>query len=71
MEELDIKQLWHAYDLKLEKSLQLNYRIMSEMQTQKVESNISSFRRNQVAGVVTGILWVLFLVFWTIIGHRN
>ena len=71
MEELDIKQLWHAYDLKLEKSLQLNYRIMSEMQTQKAESNISSFRRNQVAGVVIGILWVLFLVFWTIIGHSN
>ena len=60
MEELDIKQLWHTYDLKLEKSLQLNYRIMSEMQTQKAENNINAFRRNQVAGVVIGILWILF-----------
>jgi hypothetical protein len=71
MEELDIKQLWHAYDLKLEKSLQLNQKIMNELQAQKAETNISSFRRNQVAGVVFGILWVLFLVFWTIIDHRN
>ena len=71
MEELDIKQLWHAYDLKLEKSLQLNKKIMNELQAQKAETNISSFRRSQVAGVVFGILWVLFLVFWTIIGHRN
>jgi len=71
MEELDIKQLWHAYDLKLEKSLQLNQKIMNELQTQKAESNISSFRRNQVVGVVIGILWILFLVFWTIAGHNN
>jgi len=71
MEELDIKQLWHAYDLKLEKSLLLNQKIMNELQAQNAESNISSFRRNQVFGVVFGILWVLFLVFWTIIGHRN
>jgi len=71
MEELNIKQLWHAYDLKLEKSLQLNQKIMNELQAQKAESNISSFRRGQVAGVVLGVLWALFLVFWTIIGHRN
>ncbi|MCO5947872.1 hypothetical protein [Mucilaginibacter flavidus] len=71
MEELDIKQLWHKYDLKLEKSLQLNQKIMNELQAQKAESNINSFRRNQVTGVVFGILWVLFLVFWTIIGYRN
>ena len=71
MEELDIKQLWHAYDLKLERSLQLNQKIMRELQSQKAENNISSFRRNQVAGVIVGILWVLILVFLTIAGHKN
>jgi len=71
MEELDIKQLWQAYDAKLERSLQLNQKIIREMQTQKAESNINVFKRNQVAGVVIGILWVLFLAFWTIVGYRN
>jgi hypothetical protein len=71
MDESMIKQLWHEYDLKLEKNLQLNYKIIREMQTQKAENNISSFRRNQAAGVVVGILWVLLLVFLTIAGHKN
>ncbi|SHM02025.1 hypothetical protein [Mucilaginibacter sp. OK098] len=71
MEELDIKQLWQAYDAKLERSLQLNQKIIKEIQTQKAESNINAFKRNQVAGVVIGILWILFLVFWTIVGYRN
>jgi hypothetical protein len=63
MEELEIKQLWQEYDRKLEKNLQLNYRIISEMQTRKFEDHISSFKRNQVLGVVTGIIWIAFLVF--------
>lgn len=71
MEELDIKQLWQAYDAKLERSLQLNQKIIKEIQTQKAESNINAFKRHQVFGVVVGILWVLFLVFWTIVGYRN
>lgn len=63
MEEATIKQLWHEYDLKLEKNLQLNYKIIRELQTQKAEDRISSFRRNQVLGVVGGIIWILILVF--------
>jgi hypothetical protein len=63
MEEATIKQLWHDYDLKLEKNLQLNYKIIREMQTQKAEDRISSFRRNQVFGVIGGIFWILILVF--------
>ena len=63
MEELEIKQLWQAYDLKLEKSLQLNQKIIREIQTQKADNNINSFRRNQVFGVVAGILWIALLVF--------
>lgn len=63
MEELDIKQIWHAYEAKLERSLQLNYKIIKEMQTQKAEDNINAFRRNQVFGIVGGIIWILILVF--------
>ncbi|MES2276722.1 MAG: hypothetical protein V4592_11920 [Bacteroidota bacterium] len=71
MEESTIKQLWYDYDLKLEKSLQLNYKIIREMQTQKAESHISSFRRNQVFGVVGGIIWILILVFLVLNALHN
>ncbi len=63
MEELAIKQLWQEYDRKLEKNLQLNYRIIREIQTQKYEDHIRSFKRDQVFGIVTGILWIGILVF--------
>lgn len=63
MEEAAIKQLWHNYDLKLEKNLQLNYKIIRELQTQKAEDRIRSFRRNQVFGIAGGIIWILILVF--------
>ncbi len=71
MNEQDIKQLWQAYDAKLERSLQLNEKIIKEIQTQKAEKNISSFRRSQITGVVIGLLWVLLLVFLTIAGAQN
>jgi hypothetical protein len=71
MEEQDIKQLWRAYDVKLERSLQLNYKIIREMQTQQAEEKISSFRRNQVFGVVGGIIWILFLVFLIVHALNN
>lgn len=63
MEESTIKQLWHEYDLKLEKNLQLNYKIIRKLQTQQAEDRISSFRSNQIFGVVGGIIWILILVF--------
>ena len=63
MEESDIKQLWHAYETKLEKSLQLNYKIIREVQGQKADDKIRSFKKNQVFGVIGGILWILLLVY--------
>ena len=63
MEESAIRQLWQEYDRKLEINLQLNYKILREIQTRKYKDHIGSFRINQVIGVVTGILWVLLLVF--------
>ena len=63
MEHAALIELWHQYDQKLEKNLQLNYRIIKEMQTQKYEDHIGSFRRNQIIGVVCGIVWILLLVF--------
>ncbi|ETZ24242.1 hypothetical protein [Pedobacter sp. V48] len=63
MEELDIKQLWSSYDAKLERSLALNLKVIKELQTQKAEHKLRSFRRNQVTGVILGVIWIAFLVF--------
>ncbi|WP_316791503.1 hypothetical protein [Pedobacter frigoris] len=63
MEELDIKQLWSSYDAKLERSLALNLRVMKELQTQKAEHKLRAFRKNQVIGVILGVVWIAFLVF--------
>ena len=71
MEDLDIKQLWHTYDLKLEQSLRLNQQIMRELQTQKVEDNIGAFKRNQVVGLVIGILWIALLAFFALHAQGN
>jgi len=38
---------------------------MRELQTQKAEDNIGAFKRNQIAGLVLGILWIAVLVFFT------
>lgn len=63
MEERDIKQLWSSFDVQLERSLALNLRMLKELQTQKAESKLRSFRRNQVTGVILGVIWIAFLVF--------
>ena len=63
MEELDIKQLWSSYDAKLERSLALNLKVIKELQTQKAEHKLRSFRRNQVTGVILGVIWIAFLAF--------
>ncbi|MGY0035348.1 hypothetical protein [Pedobacter sp. NJ-S-72] len=71
MEEQDIKQLWQSYDRKLEKSLALNYRIIREMQTDKAVAKINLFQRNQVLGVIFGILWIAILGFLVYYGRSN
>ena len=63
MEEQDIKRLCSSFDAQLERSLALNLKMLKELQTQKAEHKLRSFRRNQVTGVVLGVIWIAFLVF--------
>ncbi|TKC04443.1 hypothetical protein [Pedobacter frigoris] len=56
-------KLWSSYDAKLERSLALNLRVMRELQTQKAEHKLRAFRKNQIIGVILGVLWIAFLVF--------
>ncbi len=63
MDNNDIKNIWQAYDKKLEKSLVINQKIIRELQSQKAKSQINSFVWGHALVMVFGILWVLFLAF--------
>ncbi|TWW01885.1 hypothetical protein [Chitinophaga pinensis] len=61
MEDILLKQMWAAYDKKLEKSLALNQRLITEMQTQKVRSALRPLKAIKIVAVILGIIWSLFL----------
>ena len=62
----EFQQVWKAYDAKLEKSLQLNLRLLQEVQSQKAKSVLRSFIASRILGIVIGILYLLLLIlaFW-------
>ena len=62
----EFQQLWKAYDAKLEKSLQLNLRLLQEVQSQKAKSVLRSFIASRILGIVIGMLYLALLViaFW-------
>lgn len=63
MEDQSLKEMWKVYEQKLEKSLAINLQIVKSLQVERAESNIRSFQRSQIIGVLFGIAWVLFLGF--------
>jgi len=59
----EFQQIWKAYDAKLEKSLQLNLRLLQEVQSQKAKSVLRSFIASRTVGIAIGMLYLLLLVF--------
>ena len=47
----EFQQIWKAYDVKLEKSLRLNLRLLQEVQSQKARSVLRSFIASRVIGM--------------------
>lgn len=54
-------QLWKAHDAKLEHSLQLNLRLLKEVQTQKTRSVLRTLTAGRVIGIVLGVLYEIIL----------
>lgn len=63
MEDFELKQMWQAYDRKLEKLLVLNLHNFEQLQTQKAQSRIKTFVYNHVVWIVLGVIWVAALAF--------
>jgi hypothetical protein len=58
----EFQQIWKAYDAKLERSLQLNLRLLKDVQTQKMRAELRPLTAAAVVYIVLGILWELLLV---------
>ncbi|PSL22441.1 hypothetical protein [Chitinophaga ginsengisoli] len=61
MDDITLKEMWAGYDKKLEKSLALNYRLITEIQTQKARTALRPLKAIKIIAVVLGILWSLLL----------
>jgi hypothetical protein len=64
-------QLWKAYDAKLELSLQLNLRLLKEVQAQKTRSVLRTLAAGRVIGILIGLLYevILCVAFWYVRGQ--
>src|SRR5580698_9145263 len=64
-------QLWKAYDAKLEHSLQLNLRLLREVQTQKTRSALRMLTAGRVIGLTLGVLYeiILCVACWYVRGQ--
>lgn len=63
MEEVELKTIWQTYQQKLDRSLQLNARLVREIQTTKVRSEMNRFTSGHVVAVIMGVFWIALLVF--------
>jgi len=62
----EFQLIWKAYDVKLEKSLQLNLRLLQEVQSQKARSVLRLLIASRTTGIVIGMIYLVLLViaFW-------
>ena len=60
MEDCTLKNIWHAQDEKLDRSLKINLLILESIQTQKAKSKLGSLATFKTWAVILGILFVLF-----------
>ena len=59
----EFQQLWKAYDARLSRSLDLNRRIFTELQRQKVGAELRPLVRVRVLTIVLGVLWLALIGF--------
>ena len=61
MDTPELKDIWQAYDAKLEKSLKLNLHCIETIQTQKVKSTFALLKFFKLLEIIIGVLLIFFL----------
>ncbi|MES1249301.1 MAG: hypothetical protein ABUL46_01385, partial [Chitinophaga rupis] len=76
MEDQELKEIWAAYDKKLEEarilnlqSWALNLQVFEELQSHKVKSKLSSLANFKIGVIILGIVYVLLLAFLVVGNH--
>lgn len=64
MENIEIINLWKQYDEKLEKSLSLNKKILTELQQQKAKNALRGSFRVKLWTVILGLAYVSMLIYF-------
>ena len=59
----EFQQLWKEYDRRLERSLSLSRRLFTDVQQQKVGSELRPLMRLRVFGIVVGVVWLALMGF--------
>jgi hypothetical protein len=63
MNEAELKSIWRSYDQKIDKILVINKQQLHQLQKEKADSKIQSFKRNHVRVMLLGLLWIFALFF--------
>jgi hypothetical protein len=71
MNEEELKRIWQGHDQKIDKILQINKEKLKAVQSKKAETKIRSFKRNHIAVMLFGVVWILFLGFILYHAHSN
>lgn len=61
MEETNFVLLWKEHYQKIDQSLAINKRLLTELLTEKAQSSIRSLLRGKAGGIVAGVIWLIIL----------
>jgi len=64
MDNLEIINLWKKYDEKLEKTLSINYKLVSELQQQKAKRALRPARNYKIIAVIVGVIYVAMITYF-------
>ncbi len=64
MENIDIINMWKQYDEKLEKSLSLNHKLVTELQQQKAKNALKPARNYKLFAIFSGLIYAALVAFF-------
>ena len=64
MDNLEIINIWKQYDERLEKTLSLNHKLITELQQQKAKNALKPARNYKIFAVLTGIIYAAMIAFF-------
>ena len=64
MDNLEIINLWKQYDERLEKTLSLNHKLITELQQQKAKNALKPARNYKIIAILVGLVYAAMIAFF-------